>query len=240
MIILICENVKTLFAKETINFPKSSDLFISDLYEQKPTVMKKVITEFIGTFFLVMGAALGGGLGAALALMVMIYAGGHISGAHYNPAVSLAVLIRGRMSIGEMIGYWMSQFAGAILAALVVANVFATEGNSNCVVPDDGITKALIAEIIGTFALAYVVLNVATAKGTAGNSFYGIAIAGTVLAMATIIGKFSGGAYNPAVAVGLLIQKTFCVSQIWIYIVGCFGGGALAAIIFRMNNPDDK
>lgn len=202
--------------------------------------MKKVITEFIGTFFLVMGAILGGGLGAALALMVMIYAGGHISGAHYNPAVSLAVWMRGRMSVGEMLGYWMSQLAGAILAALVVANVFSTEGTAACIIPDDGIIKGLIAEIVGTFALAYVVLNVATAKGTAGNSFYGIAIAGTVLAMATVIGKYSGGAYNPAVAIGLLIQKTFCLSQIWIYIIGCFSGAALAAVVFKMNNQDDK
>ena len=202
--------------------------------------MKKVITEFIGTFFLVMGAALGGGLGAALALMVMIYAGGHISGAHYNPAVSLAVWIRGKLSVGDMLGYWMSQFAGAILAAIVVGNIFEITGDSNCSIPAEGVTKALIAEFIGTFALAYVVLNVATAKGTIGNSFYGIAIAGTVLAMATIIGKFSGGAYNPAVAVGLIIQKTFCLSQIWIYVLASFAGGALAALVFRMNNPDDK
>ena len=203
--------------------------------------MKKYITEFIGTFFLVLTIGLTGNpLAIGAALMVMIYAGGHISGAHYNPAVSLAVWIRGKMSIGEMLGYWMSQLAGAILAALLVANVFNTEGTAVCIIPDDGIIKGLIAEIVGTFALAYVVLNVATAKGTAGNSFYGIAIGGTVLAMATVIGKFSGGAYNPAVAVGLLIQKTFCASQIWIYVVGCFGGAALAAFVFRMNNPDDK
>lgn len=202
--------------------------------------MKKVITEFIGTFFLVMGAALGGGIGAALALMVMIYAGGHISGAHYNPAVSLAVWIRGKLSVGDMLGYWMSQLAGAILAAIAVANIFGIEGTSGCTVPDDGIVKGLVAEFVGTFALAYVVLNVATAKGTAGNSFYGIAIAGTVLAMATVIGKFSGGAYNPAVAVGLSIQKTFCWSQLWIYVAGCFSGAALAAVVFKMNNPDDK
>jgi aquaporin Z len=202
--------------------------------------MKKVITEFIGTFFLVMGAILGGGLGAALALMVMIYAGGHISGAHYNPAVSLAVWIRGKSTIGDMFRYWMSQLAGAILAALVVANIFAVEGTTSCAMPDDAVIKGLVAEIIGTFALAYVVLNVATAKGTAGNSFYGIAIGGTVLAMATVIGKFSGGAYNPAVAIGLSIQKTFCWSQIWVYIVGAFAGGAVAALVFRFNNPDDK
>lgn len=202
--------------------------------------MKKVITEFIGTFFLVMGAALGGGLGAALALMVMIYAGGHISGAHYNPAVSLAVFIRGKLSIGDMVGYWMSQIAGAILAAVVVANVFGVEGVPTCNFADEGMMKALIAEFIGTFALAYVVLNVATAKGTAGNSFYGIAIAGTVLAMAKVIGGYSGGAYNPAVAIGLSIQKTLCWEVSWIYFIGCFGGAALAAVVFRMNNPDDK
>ena len=202
--------------------------------------MKKVLTEFIGTFFLVMGAALGNGVGAALALMVMIYAGGHISGAHYNPAVSLAIYIRGKMSVGDMIGYWMSQLAGGILAALVVANVFGIEGASNCAVPDDGTIRGLIAELLGTFALAYVVLNVATAKGTAGNSFYGLAIGGTVWAMATAIGPFSGGAYNPAVAIALSIQKSFCWSQIWIYLVGTFAGAALAAFVFRYNNPDDK
>ncbi len=202
--------------------------------------MKKVLTEFIGTFFLVMGAALGGGLGAASALMVMVYAGGHISGAHYNPAVSLAVWMRGRLSIGDMIGYWMSQIGGGLLAAVVVANVLSTEGLGECVIPDDGIARGIIAEIIGTFALAYVVLNVATAKGTSGNSFYGLAIGGTVLAMATVIGKFSGGAYNPAVAIGLSIQKTLCWSQIWIYMVGSIGGAALAAIAFNTINPNDK
>jgi aquaporin Z len=195
--------------------------------------MKKYITEFIGTFFLVMGAALGGGLGAGLALMIMIYAGGHISGAHYNPAVSLAVWIRGKISAGDMLSYWLSQAAGALVAALVVAKLFGVEGSAGCAVSDDGIVKGLIAEVIGTFALAYVVLNVATAKGTEGNSFYGLAIGGTVVAMATVIGKFSGGAYNPAVAIGLCIQKSFCWSQIWIYLVGCFGGAAIAGVVFN-------
>jgi aquaporin Z len=214
--------------------------FISSFVLNKANIMKKVITEFIGTFFLVIGAATQGGIGAALALIVMVYAGGHISGAHYNPAVSLAIWIRGRMSAGDMIGYWMSQVAGAITAALLVAKVYGVEGTAECIIPDDGLIKGLIAEIIGTFALAYVVLNVATAKGTAGNSFYGIAIGGTVLAMAVVSSKYSGGAFNPAVAIGLCIQKTLCWSQIWIYLVGCFGGAALAALVFRYNNPDDK
>ena len=202
--------------------------------------MKKTLTEFIGTFFLVMGAALGGGMGAALALMVMVYAGGHISGAHYNPAVSLAVWIRGRLSIGDLIGYWMSQVAGALAAALVVSYVFNNDGAGVCAVPVSGIMQGLVAELIGTFALAYVVLNVATAKGNSGNSFYGLAIGGTVLAMATVLGKYSGGAYNPAVAIGLSLQKSLCWGQIWIYLAGCFGGGILAGFVFNLNNTDDK
>jgi aquaporin Z len=200
--------------------------------------MKKTLTEFIGTFFLVMGAAFAGGTGAGLALMVMIYAGGHISGAHYNPAVSLAVWIRGKISTGDMLGYWMSQVAGALAAALVVTYVFKTEGSGGCMVKDT--TQGLGAELLGTFALAYVVLNVATAKGTAGNSFYGLAIGGTVLAMAAALGSFSGGAFNPAVAIGLSLQKTFCWDQIWIYLVACFAGAALAALVFKMNNAEDK
>lgn len=202
--------------------------------------MKKTLTEFIGTFFLVMGAAFGGGIGAGLALMIMIYAGGHISGAHYNPAVSLAVWIRGKISMGDMIGYWMSQIAGALAAGLVVAFVFEKEGAGTCAIPDAGIIQGLVAELLGTFALAYVVLNVATAKGTSGNSFYGLAIGGTVTAMALTIGQYSGGAYNPAVAVGLSLQKSLCWSQIWIYLVGCFGGALIAALVFKINNPDDK
>lgn len=202
--------------------------------------MKKYTTEFIGTFFLVMGAIFGGGIGASLALMVMIYAGGHISGAHYNPAVTLAVMIRGKIQSKEVIPYWISQIAGAIVAGLIAAYVFSTKGTGDCVVMDGGTVKALLAELIGTFALAYVVLNVATAKGTSGNSFYGLAIGGTVLAMALTIGRFSGGAYNPAVAIGLSTQASFCWSQIWIYLVGCFGGGLLAGLVFNMNNSDDK
>jgi len=88
--------------------------------------------------------------------------------------------------------------------------------------------------------LAYVVLNVATAKGTSGNSFYGLAIGFTVFALGSQVGGISGGALNPAVAVGACIMKAFDWSNIWIYLVGCLIGGALAAFVFKMNNADDK
>ncbi len=201
--------------------------------------MKKHIVEFIGTFFLVSGAALGGAIGASLALMVMIYAGGHISGAHYNPAVTLAVLLRKKATTGEAINYMIFQVAGALAAGAVVAYVFEAKGPGDCILSNEQFVKALVAEILGTFALAYVVLNVATTKGTSGNSFYGLAIAGTVLAMATVMGRYSGGVFNPAVAIGLCLQGSLCWAQIWIYIAGCFGGGALAAIVFNYINEDD-
>ncbi len=208
--------------------------------------MKKYITEFIGTFFLVfvIGMAVLGGKGdfAPLAigstLMVMIYAGGHISGAHYNPAVTLAVLIRGKISVAEAIIYMIVQIIGACVASLVVMYLMNDKIAEQAVEMANN-SKGLLAEFLGTFALAYVVLNVATAKGTSGNSFYGLAIGFTVLAMALALGVMSGGAFNPAVAIGISIMKMISWNAIWIYLVGCFGGAALAAIVFRMNNPDD-
>ncbi len=202
--------------------------------------MNKYITEFIGALFLVMGAIFAGAVGASLALMVMVYAGGHISGAHYNPAVTLAVWMRGKIELKDAVMYWIFQLAGAVAAALIAVYIFKVEGTGNCAIADDGTTKAIGAELLGTFALAYVVLNVATAKGTSGNSFYGLAIGATVLLMATMLGKFSGGAYNPAVAVGLCIQKSFCWDNILIYVFSTLGGGAMAALAFSLNNPDDK
>ena len=202
--------------------------------------MNKYITEFIGALFLVMGAILGGAPGAAMALMIMVYAGGHISGAHYNPAVTLSVWMRGKIEMKDAIMYWIFQLAGAAAAALIAVYIFKVEGSGECAIPTDGTVKAIAAELLGTFAFAYVVLNVATAKGTAGNSFYGLAIGGTVLAMAIGLGKFSGGAFNPAVAVGLCIQKSFCWDNILIYVFSTLGGGAVAALVFSLNNPDDK
>src|ERR1700752_3507319 len=132
--------------------------------------MNKYIAEFIGTFFLVLtigctGIGAPAGVIAPLAigavLMVMVFAGGHISGAHYNPAVTLAVLIRGRIKLNDALIYMVSQVAGAIAAALI-AGVFKEMPAEATQTLDT--TKALLAEVLGTFALAYVVLNVATAK----------------------------------------------------------------------------
>jgi aquaporin Z len=209
--------------------------------------MNKYFTEFIGTMFLVLVvgvAAIGGAAGGmapvaiGTVLMVMIYAGGHISGAHYNPAVTLAVLIRGRINMGDAITYWIAQVGGALAAWAIAKFVFEVEGPGTSAVKS--VSKGLGGEVLGTFALAYVVLNVATAKANNGNSFYGLAIGFTVLTCAYSLGGYSGGAFNPAVAIGACLMKGFVWADIWIYLLGCFGGAAVAALVFNMNNPDDK
>ena len=162
--------------------------------------MNKYFTEFIGTMFLVLVvgiAAIGGAAGnlAPLAigsiLMVMIFAGGHVSGAHYNPAVTLAVLIRGRIKMGDAITYWIAQTGGALAAWAIATFIFNVEGPDTSAVKS--VSQGLGAEILGTFALGYVVLNTATAKGTSGNGFYGLAIGFTVIACAFTFGGFKIG-----------------------------------------------
>ena len=209
--------------------------------------MNKYITEFIGTMFLVLVvgiAAIGGAAGvmAPVAigsiLMVMIYAGGHISGGHYNPAVTLAVLIRGRITMGDALTYWIAQIGGALAAWAIATFIFDVEGPDTSAVKS--VSQGLGAEILGTFALAYVVLNTATSKAHITNSFYGLAIGFTVMTCAYTFGGYSGGAFNPAVAIGACLMKGFVWTDLWIYLVGCFGGATLAAFVFTMNNPDDK
>jgi aquaporin Z len=208
--------------------------------------MNKLITEFIGTFFLVLtigctvigttGTGVIAPLAIGAALMVMIYAGGHVSGAHYNPAVTLGVMVRGRCSVEDAIGYMIAQCAGAVVAALVVgffkAGVAVTPAEID-------ITKALVAEFLFTFALVYVVLNVATAKGTANNSFYGLAIGGTVMAGAFAVGGISGGAFNPAVALGITVMGLSSLANIWVFLLANFAAAGVAAVVFKVVNPQD-
>ena len=206
--------------------------------------MNKYIAEFIGTFFLVLtigctGIGAGMGVIAPLAigavLMVMVFAGGHISGAHYNPAVSLAMLIRGKLKAGDVVPYIIAQLLAAILAALIVGKYLRAGIVVTPIAPH--ISHALLAEFLFTFALAYVVLNAATAEGTSGNSFYGLAIGMTVMAGAFAVGDISGGAFNPAVAVGISVLGISVWSNLWIYLVANFAGGIVAAITFNLINP---
>src|SRR5436190_13252878 len=205
--------------------------------------MNKYIAEFIGTFFLVLtigctGIGASSGVIAPLAiraaLMVMVFAGGHISGAHYNPAVTLGVLIRGRLNLVDVLPYIVAQLAAAATAAVAVK--FLRAGvDVTPIAPKIG--PALLAEFLFTFALVYVVLNAATAEGTSGNSFYGLAIGMTVMTGAFAVGDISGGAFNPAVAVGISILGISSWSNLWIYLLADFAAAVVAALIFQLINP---
>lgn len=207
--------------------------------------MNKYLTELVGTFFLVLTVgctvipALPGviaPLAIGVVLMVMVYAGGHISGGHYNPAVTLGVWMRGRLDAKEVIPYWVSQIVGAALAAMVVGYLRGAPAAAGT--PPVG--PSLLAEFLFTFALVYVVLNVATSKDNDGNSFYGLAIGLTVMTGAFAVGDISGGAFNPAVAVGVSIMGLSAWSAIWIFLVANFAAAAVAAAVFKFANPDDK
>ncbi len=220
--------------------------------------MNKYLTELIGTFFLVLTVCLTvlgqvplAPLAIGASLMVMVFMGGHISGAHYNPAVSLAVLLRGKLSPGDFIAYLVAQFVGALLAAYAAKFIltgYQVNGEdvktTFALAPGAGVTTAaaLLIEGLYTFALALVVLNVATAPKTEGNSFYGLAIGFTVVVGAFAGGAISGGAFNPAVGVGPSVVHAAltkeAVPHLWIYLAGPFAGGALAAIVFKLQGAE--
>jgi aquaporin Z len=209
--------------------------------------MVKYVVEFIGTFFLVATIGLvvlkpgDAGAMAPLAigsmLMGMVFAGGHISGAHYNPAVTLAVYLRGKCAKSDVLPYWGVQVLGAALAAWFVLYL---KGFPTVVPGTLDIGRSLIAEFLFTFALCYVVLNVATAAGTAGNNFYGLAIGFTVLAGAYSVGGISGGAFNPAVAVGVTLMGLSSFAYIWIFLLANFAAASAAAGVFKYLNPPEE
>jgi aquaporin Z len=208
--------------------------------------VNKYIAEFIGTFFLVLTigcTVIGAGAGALAplaigsALMVMIFAGGHVSGGHFNPAVTLGVWLRGKCEAKDVVPYMIFQIIGAVLAAFAVRFL---KGGIAVTPLQPATAPALLAEFLFTFALVYVVLNTATAKGASGNSFYGLAIGFTVLVGAFSVGNISGGAFNPAVAVGISVMGLSSWSNIWIYLLADFVGGAVAAAAFKAVNPGEN
>jgi len=208
---------------------------------------RSLAVEFIGTFFLVFTVGMsvidpGAGILAPVAigsvLAVMIYAGGHISGGHYNPAVTLGVLLRGWTTIQEAVGYWIVQVVAAVVAWLAVTYMKPSMP-AQALNDSLAVGPALLAEFLFTFALVYMVLNVATAKGTEGNSFYGWAIGFTVMVGALAVGGISGGAFNPAVAIGGSFMNIFAWGNIWIYLGAELVAGAAAAGVFLFLHPDE-
>ena len=204
--------------------------------------MKRYLTEFIGTFFLVLTIGLTvipghpfAGLAIGGALMIMVYMGGHVSGGHYNPAVTLGVFMRGKCPSSYVVPYMVAQLAGAAVASGIVM-FFKAKAVEPFYAP---IPAAFAAELLFTFALVYVVLNVATARATDGNSYFGLAIGFTVLAGAFAVGDISGGAFNPAVAVGASLMGLLPWANIWLYVVAAFLGAVLAAVAFKIINAEE-
>ncbi len=208
--------------------------------------MSRYVTELVGTFFLVLTIGLVVLNGTPMApiaigsvLMAMVYMGGHISGAHYNPAVSVAILIRGKMEARDLIPYVIAQISGAILASLavmvIVGDTFAPAPD-----PDAGLVVVLLSEGLFTFALSLVVLNVATDDATAGNAYYGLAIGFTVLAGTFAVGAISGGVFNPAVGTGPILVDALAgdggFDQLWTYWVGPLLGSVAAAGVYDLQH----
>tara|TARA_B100000900_G_scaffold137883_1_gene116808 strand:+ start:1315 stop:1941 length:627 start_codon:yes stop_codon:yes gene_type:complete len=163
--------------------------------------MNKYIIEFIGTFFLILIIGLTANpIAIGLGLAVLIYMGAHISGAHYNPAVSLAMYINKKIDAVELGKYVSSQLIASIAATYFIEQIgkdsFAVISNTN------NINHFFIAEILFTFLLVFVILNVALSKNLSGNQFYGLAIGLTVTAGAFAVGDISGAVFNPAVSFG--------------------------------------
>ena len=204
------------------------------------TMQQKLTTEFIGTFFLsltICTAAVYGSagdyapFGIAATLMVMIYAGGHISGAHYNPAVTVSIYLRGACEKDEVLPYIVSQVIAAISAAIVVESLLFPDALSP-EMADLG-TDAVVAELLFTFALAYVILNVATTESTSGNGYYGAAIALVVLAGAITVGSISLASFNPAVTSALIVSGKLALADSWMHFVPQFVGAIMATYVYK-------
>jgi aquaporin Z len=208
---------------------------------------RKYAVEAIGTFFLVLTVATAGysgtvfaPLAAGVSLMVMIYAGGHISGGHYNPAVTMAALWRGRIGPGDAVAYWIVQAGAGVIAAVVARAIVNPAAVKTLTLSGHALTATALVEVLFTFALCYVMLNVATSKDQTGNSFFGLAIGFTVVAGGFAVGGISGGAFNPAVTLGAATGGLFAWSTVWVYLVVQFFAGAVAGLTFRALNPADK
>ena len=203
----------------------------------------KLLTEFVGTFIFFSAIALSGSAGAlaplavGLTLTAMVYMGGHVSGAHYNPAVSFALFLRRVVPMPTMVADWITQL---VAGSLAFAFAFLIGAHIGGVHPGAGVYwySALAAEVLFTTALVLVVLNVAATKETAGNSYYGLAIGFVVAAGAFAVGPISGAAFNPAVGfsatLGAALFSHGGWSDLWIYIVGPLGGAAIGAVIHAL------
>jgi len=193
----------------------------------------KLLTELIGTFFLVMVVAFTGNpMAIGAVLMVLVYGGGHISGGHFNPAVTLGVFLKGKISKDESLRYVGAQFVGAILAALAYRLSHPTFFMPQPAVGTSWLL-ALSIEVLFTFLLVLTVLRVAVSSKTKGNQYFGLAIGTALFVGATVGGPISGGAFNPAVGIAPWLVNLGGMgthfSLVALYLLGPLAGAFLAA-----------
>ena len=223
--------------------------------------MKKYLAELVGTFvltFLGCGAAVALGCGAdtasivgtaiafGLAVVAMAYTIGGISGCHINPAITLGCFLSGRMTAKDCGMYMVFQVIGAILAAAVLAGIVGTVGPEGIITTKTGanacafgVTNGLIVEIVLTMIFVLVVLGATAKTNGATNNFAGLAI-GLSLILIHLVGiHFTGTSVNPARSIGpALFENGDALNQLWVFIVGPFVGGALAALIWKIIDCD--
>ena len=211
------------------------------------SIQRRLFTEFIGTLLLtytVCITAVWGSSGGihpgfliATILMVMIYCLGHISGAHFNPTVTVSIWINGSFKRGDVFPYAVSQLvagvSGAILSGLTYSrqNIQAkTEPES--LLLNSEIHEVLLSEFAFTFALVYVILYVAFNEGTSGNHYYGVAIASVVLIGAILVGDVSMASFNPAVTISLISVGKLTITQSWMHLIPQLAAGPFAAWVY--------
>jgi aquaporin Z len=206
--------------------------------------MKKYLTEFIGTFFLVLtvvmsvnnpGIAPMAPIAIAGMYLAMIYAGSPNSGAHFNPAVTMAMLMGKKIDRGDALYYIIAQLIASVLAAAIGVYLHDCGGGLDIVARvNEQPICAVLGEFLGTFALVYVVLNVSAQGETASPSFHGLAIGFTVLAAGYAFGGLSGGVFNPAIYFGGSVAGMFAWDDILVYLIGTLLGAAAAATVVQL------
>ncbi len=213
--------------------------------------MKKYLAEAIGTFALVFcgtGAVIidqetGGAVSHVgisvtfgLVVMAMIYALGNISGAHLNPAVSIAFAVSKKFPVKEVLPYITSQLAGALMASLVMRSLFPENSLLGATMPHGGEWQSFVLELILTFFLMLVIINVATGSKEQG-LFAGIAIGSTVLLEAMFAGPICGASMNPARSLApAVISGHF--EHLWIYLTATIIGAVAAIPVWKYLNQN--
>ena len=216
-------------------------------------MIKKLVAEFLGTFALVFAGTgaivinkesggvithVGIAITFGLVIMAMIYTLGDISGAHLNPAVTIAFALAGRFKVIDIVPYILSQFAGAFLASLVLRYLFPANDTLGTTLPAGSEMQSAILEFILTFFLMLVIIHVATGSKEQG-MFAGLAIGSTVLLEAMFAGPICGASMNPARSIAPAIVSGH-TEHLWIYMVAPVFGAVLAIVAWKFLNQKNE